>query len=68
MLKKIGRGIPQGIKDWWRNRMHGTWNKLSRGAAEIAMIRTNAHGDGWRRKDKHQKNHDNHPHKCHKDR
>lgn len=68
MLKKIGRGMPQEIKEWWRNRMHGTWNKLSRGAAEIARIRTCAHGDGWRRKDKLQKNHDNHHHKFHKDR
>ena len=66
MLKKIGRGIPQGIKDWWRNRMHGTWNKLSRGAAYVARIRTVAHGEGWRRTDKHQKLHDSHPHNSHK--
>ena len=68
MLKKIGRGIPQEMKDWWRNRMHSTWNKLSRGAADIAEIRTFARNDNWRRKDKLQKNHDKHPHKCHRDR
>ncbi len=68
MLKKIGHGVPQKLKDWWRNRMSSTWNKISRGAAEIAVIRTTAHADNWRRKDKHQKNHCKGPHKSHKDR
>jgi hypothetical protein len=66
MLKKITHGIPQNIKDWWRNRMRSSWNKISRGAAEIARIRTTAHKDNWRRTDKHQKLHDSHPHKHHK--
>jgi len=67
MLKKIIHGIPQSIKDWWRNRANNSnWEKFSRGAAEITRMMPHAHGDQWRRTDKHQKNHDNHPHKNHR--
>lgn len=65
MFKKVLHGTKE-IRDWFKNRMHSTWNRMSRGAAEIARMIPYAHGENWRRQDKHQKNHDNHHHKCHK--
>jgi hypothetical protein len=67
MYKKIARSAQQ-LKDWWRDRAHSTWKKMSAGAAQIGKVMTWAHKDQWRRKDKHQNSHDNHPHKSHRDR
>lgn len=65
MFKKIMHGSRE-VGNEFLKRMHCSWNKMTRGAAEISRIITSAHGNQWRRQDKHQKNHDNHAHKCHK--
>jgi hypothetical protein len=38
------------MREYWRNLMHSTQQKLSRGASNIAKIITVAHKDQWRRK------------------
>jgi hypothetical protein len=67
MKKKIDHGTPEGMRDWWRNRAHSTWKKLSAGAAQIARMIPYGHKDCWRRKDKVQPGHNPPGHKCHKD-
>lgn len=64
MFKKIIHGSRE-LNEEFKRRMHSTWNKMTRGAAEISRIITTAHGNQWRRQDKHQRTHDNHTHKCH---
>jgi len=68
-LEKIMfKRMQQGLNDWWRNMAHSSWHKVSCGAAQRARCFSFAHGNEWRRKDKHQKTHDNHHHKSHTDR
>ena len=68
MFKKFIHGDPQEMKDWWRNKAHSLWRKMSCGAEQRSNAMHFAHGNEWRRKDKFQKNHDNHPHNSHKQR
>lgn len=66
MSKKVYMHGSQETNNEFKKRMQSVWNKMTRGAAEISRIITSAQKDQWRRQDKHQKNHDNHPHKCHR--
>jgi hypothetical protein len=66
MLKGFTDNNSQGMKDWWRRKAHSLWRKISCGAEQRAQSMHFAHGEGWRRKDKFQKNHDSHPHNHHK--
>jgi hypothetical protein len=41
------------IREYWCQRMNSSHKKLSRGAEYIQKIITSAHGDGWRRNNRH---------------
>ena len=64
----IIKKMRQKLKDWWRHMAESKkWCKIPRGSERQLEDRPFARGDNWRRKDKLQKNHDNHDHKLHKD-
>lgn len=56
-MKKFIKNSAQQMRDWWRDRMHSTIEKMSRGAAEISRCITSPQKDQWRRNDKVQHSH-----------
>jgi len=44
------RGVPKKIKAYWRNMMHSTPKRMSRGAQQIFRMFSWARQDNWRRK------------------
>ena len=44
------RGVPKKIRAYWRNLMHSTQVKMSRGAQNIFRMFSWARQDNWRRK------------------
>lgn len=59
-------GTPISTHERWKMRCHEVLKKISSGAAQIARMIPYARKENWRRTDKFQKTHENHPHKSHR--
>jgi len=51
-MKKWTEQWKQKFKDYWKRMYHYTGKKLTRGSQDINKLRTSAHKDEWRRKEK----------------
>jgi len=67
VMRKFLGDMRHQLQDRWRNMAQFAWIKISRGAEARARCFSFAHGEGWRRTDKHQPHHNPPGHRMHKD-
>jgi len=51
-MQKWAKRWKEKFKEYWRRIYQFTGVKLSRGSQDIVKLRTSAHNDNWRRKQK----------------
>lgn len=59
---------PKKVERYWQRAMRSFMHNMNRGAQYISRVMTCAHRDGWRRKDKVQRGHEQHTKHHHHDR